>query len=233
MHLWLHQLRLHKRTVLLLIILIMSCDQGGFRSHGNCDSKSIKHHFSRCFRNKHQHDDGMEFTLRWKWVEFIARASPDTSFDFLDIKQTPEHGFILHTAYIGDENRLRSPPATTMVLWWGVNCTREDEKCQRRGLMQTDLVEIRHFWQGHSGDSTYGCLQSGTLSPSDPSCTDHTQTQQLCVLVPVTWAENPPDWSETQCQWRCAGKIPWDAEPSLGAGSLGKMPARKQRGNSL
>lgn len=61
---------------------------------------------------------------------------------------------------------------------------------------------------------------------------DHTQAQHLHTLVPVTWAENPPDWTEIQCQWRCAGKTPWDEEPSLSAGSLGKMPARKERCHS-
>lgn len=55
--------RFHKCISLLLIILIMPYNQGGFKSLGNFDLR-LQNHFSSYFRNKYQRDVGMEFTLR-------------------------------------------------------------------------------------------------------------------------------------------------------------------------
>lgn len=70
---------------------------------------------------------------------------------------------------MGDEDRLRSPPPTTMDMLCGEQTVHKgDEKCYRRDLVERNLVEIGHYWQRHSSYSSHRCLQGATLSPSQP-----------------------------------------------------------------
>lgn len=108
---------------------------------------------------------------------------------FSDIKKNSQAWFYppqRHSTYMGDEDRLRTPPPTTRDILCGEQTAHKGaEKCYKRDLVEEDLVEIGHFLQRCSSLSSHRCLQSGTPSRPKLRCTGslwpHTGTTPLHV----------------------------------------------------